>query len=80
MAFVEQASSSLPINGGSGSGSGGTIARNATTHLAGAGRVNLVNFSTCLHRLARVAATPTHPVNWDNSDGNGGRPEQSGVE
>lgn len=29
----------------------------ATTHLAGAGRINSVNFSTCLHRLAKIVST-----------------------
>ncbi len=57
MAFVERVLSSLPTGGGScggGSGSGGTIARSTVTHLTGASRVNLVNFSTYLHRLAKV--------------------------
>jgi hypothetical protein len=53
LACMERASSSLPNNGGDGSG-GGAIARSALTHLAGACRVNSANYSTCLHRLARA--------------------------
>eukprot|EP00571_Detonula_confervacea_P017812 CAMPEP_0172298486 /NCGR_PEP_ID=MMETSP1058-20130122/1119_1 /TAXON_ID=83371 /ORGANISM="Detonula confervacea, Strain CCMP 353" /LENGTH=1283 /DNA_ID=CAMNT_0013007761 /DNA_START=130 /DNA_END=3978 /DNA_ORIENTATION=- len=41
VAFMEQTSSSPPIT--------------AATHLAGANKANSVNFSTCLHRLARFA-------------------------
>jgi hypothetical protein len=37
LAFLEQASSFLPTNGGSGSGGGGTITRSTLTHLAGMG-------------------------------------------
>jgi hypothetical protein len=47
-------------------------------HLAGAGRVNLVNYSTCLHRLTRVVASPAHPCNQDDNACTGGRPERSG--
>ncbi len=47
MVFVEQALSSPPTNGG-------TISMSAEKHLVGVVRVNLVNFSTCLHRLARA--------------------------
>ncbi len=61
LAFVERMSSSLLTNGGCGGGSG-TITRSAMTHLAGMGRVNLVNFSTCPHRLARVVVLPVHPA------------------
>ncbi len=65
LAFMERASSSPPTNGGSSGGSapGSTIARSAAMHLAGAGRVNLVNFSTCLYGLARVMVSPVHPSN-----------------
>jgi hypothetical protein len=59
-AFVEQASSSLPTNSGSGSGS--TITRSTAMHLAGMSRVNLVNYSACLHRMAMVVALPTNPL------------------
>jgi hypothetical protein len=77
-ACLEQMLSSLS-NNGSDSG-GGTIASSTLMHLAGAGRVKLVNYSTCLHRLARVVALPAHPGGREdkNCDGNG--PEQSGVE
>jgi hypothetical protein len=54
LAFVDQALSSLLT--GSGSGGGGTIARSALMHLVGAGRVNSINYSTCLYKLARVVA------------------------
>ncbi len=47
-------------------------------HLAGAGRVNSANYSTCLHRLARMVALPAHPSGRNNNDCNGGR--QSGAE
>jgi hypothetical protein len=88
--FVEWESSSLPINGGGsssrgsggggddggGSGGGGsTIARSTVMHLASTDRVNLVNFSTCLLRLAGVVVFPMHPGNQDDNDGNGGGPE-----
>ncbi len=76
LACVEWASSSLPDNGGN--GGGGTIARNALTHMAGAGRINSANYSTCWHRLARVVALPTHPGGWDNNDCNDGGTERSG--
>jgi hypothetical protein len=60
---------SLPTKGG---GSGGsTIARSAAMHLAGMSRVNLVNYSTFLHKLARVVALPVHSGNWDNNESNG---------
>jgi hypothetical protein len=74
-ACVEQALSS-PSNAG-GNGGGGTIARSTLMHLAGAGRVNSANYSTCLHRLARVVALPTHPGSQDDNNYNGGGPEQS---
>ena len=38
----------------------------AATHLAGANKVNSVNFSTCLHRLARFATTTDHSKNINN--------------
>ncbi len=75
MVFVEQAFSS-PLNedgggGSSGSGSscssGGIISRSALMHLAGVGKVNLVNYSTCLHRLARVVASLAHPGDRDDN-------------
>ncbi len=74
-AFVEQASSSPSINGGSGGGS--TKASSPAMHLAGVGRVNLVNFSTCLHRHTRVVAMPAYPVDWGGNNGNGNRLERS---
>ncbi len=37
-------------------------------HLVGAGRVNLANYSTCLHRLARVVVLPMRPGSRDDSD------------
>ncbi len=77
LVFVERVSSSLPIDS-SGSGSS-TIARSARMHLAGMGRVNLVNFSTYLHRLARVVAMPMHPVNRDDNNINDDGLERSGV-
>jgi len=33
----------------------------AATHLAGAGKMNSVNFSTILHRLAKLVSFPTNP-------------------
>jgi hypothetical protein len=75
MMSVEWASFSPPNSGG-GNGSG-TIPRSALMHVAGMGRVDLVNYSTCLHRLARVVALPTHPSNWDDNDCDGGGPEWS---
>jgi hypothetical protein len=75
LVFVEGASSSPPNKGGN--GGGGIIARSTLTHPADAGRVNLANYSTCLHRLARVAASSMHPGSQDNKDRNGGGPEQS---
>jgi hypothetical protein len=83
-AFVEGASSFPPTNGGGsggsngGGGSSGTNQRSTATHLAGAGRVNLVNFSTFPHRLARVVALPAHSHDLDENDSNGNGPEQSG--
>ena len=56
--FVEQALS-FPLTN-SGSNGGGIIARIPLTHLAGTGRGNLVNYSTCLRRLTRVLASPIH--------------------
>ena len=58
--FMEQTS---PSGGGS-SGGGSSATQSSTssmmmssaTHMAGATKVNSVNFSTCLHRLARFAA------------------------
>jgi hypothetical protein len=47
-------------------------------HLAGVGRVNLVNYSTCPHRLARVVVLSTHLVTREDNNCNGGRLEQSG--
>jgi hypothetical protein len=75
LVFVEQMLSSL-MNNGSGGGSS-IIARSTLTHLAGMGRVNLVNYSNCLHRLARVVALPVHPSNQDDNNYNGGRSEWS---
>ncbi len=66
LAFAESALSSLPANGGG--GSGGNIARSPLMYLAGAGRVDSVNYSTCLHMLARVVALPAHPDDRDNND------------
>jgi hypothetical protein len=73
--FVEWALSSLPKDGGDGSGS--TISRSALAHLAGMGRVNSANYSTCLHRLAWVVALPVHPSGQDNNNCNGSGLEQS---
>ncbi len=39
--------------------------RSSATHLAGANKVNSVNFSTCLHRLARFATADTK--NYSNN-------------
>jgi len=42
-------------------------AMSSATHLAGAGKLNSVNFSTCLHRLARFAAyTPPYNHHRNN--------------
>jgi hypothetical protein len=71
LVFVEWALSSLPTN--SSNGSGGTIARSALTHLAGMGRVNSVNYSTCLHRLARMVALSAHPSGLVDNNCDGGR-------
>jgi hypothetical protein len=76
LTFVERASSSPPNNNGY--GGGGTIARSALTHLAGTGRVKSANYSTCMHRLARVVASPMHPGSRDNNDCNGSGPELRG--
>ncbi len=75
LVFVDWGLSSLPNNGGDGGGS--TIARSTLAHLVGAGRVNSANYSTCLHRLAWVEASPAHPGGWDNNNYNGGGLEQS---
>ena len=40
--------------------------RSAATHLAGANKVNSVNFSTCLHRLARFASNNNNNNNNNN--------------
>jgi hypothetical protein len=74
-AFVERALSSLP-NDGVDRG-GGTMARSALMHLAGAGRVTSANYSTCLHRLVRVMALPAHPGGWEDNNCDGGGMEQS---
>ena len=76
LAFVERVLSSLPNKDGNSSSS--TITRSALTHLAGTGRVNLANYSTCLHRLARAVAFPAHPGGWEDNDCNDGRLERSG--
>jgi hypothetical protein len=76
LAFVEWASSSPPNNNGG--GSGGTITSSALTHLMDVGRVKLVNYSSFLHRLTRVVASPTHPSYQDDNDCNGGMPKQNG--
>ncbi len=76
LAFMEWMLSSPPTN--SGGGSGGTIRRKALMHQVGAGRVNLINYSTCLHRLARMVASPAHPSNQEDNNCNGGR--QNGAE
>ncbi len=75
LACIERALSSPP--NASGNGGSGTIAKSALMHLAGTGRVNSANYSTCLHRLARVVALPTHPGGPEYNDCNGGRPEWS---
>lgn len=41
--------------------------RSAATHLAGANKVNSVNFSTCLHRLARFASNNNNNNNNNNN-------------
>jgi hypothetical protein len=46
-------------------------------HLAGAGKVDLVNYSTCLHRLTRVMASPTHPSDREKDNCKRGGPERS---
>ncbi len=56
--FVEWVLSLISTNGGR--GGDGTITRSPLMQLAGTGRVNSVNYSTCLHRLARVVASPVH--------------------
>jgi len=54
--FMEQTSSSSSSGGAGKEGGGGNEKKtSAATHLAGANKVNSVNFSTCLHRLARFA-------------------------
>ena len=75
LAFVERALSSPPNNGGN--SNNGTIARSALMHLAGRGRANPANYSTCLHWLAKVVALPTHPGGQDNNNCNGGGLERS---
>ncbi len=76
LAFVERVLSSLLID--CGKGGGGTIAMSTLMHLAGAGRFNLVNYFTYLHRFARVAALPAHPVDRDDHISNGRGPERIG--
>ena len=44
---------------------GSTPITSAATHLAGAKKANSVNFSTCLHRLARFASNPNHSEEGD---------------
>jgi hypothetical protein len=55
-----------------------TIVKSSLMHLMGMGRVNLANYSTCLHRLIRMMALPAHLGSRDNNDCNGGRLEWSG--
>jgi hypothetical protein len=73
LAFVERVLSSPPNDGSNGGRS--TIAKSFLTHLTGTGRVNLANYSTCLHRLIRMMASPAR--GRDNNDCNGGRLERS---
>jgi hypothetical protein len=68
---------SSPSNSGGGNGDGGTIARITLMHLVGVGRGNLANYSTGLHRLARVVALPVPPGSQDDNNCNGGRPKRS---
>lgn len=67
--FMEQTSS-----GNSASTDNQTnVSSSSATHLAGAQKVNSVNFSTCLHRLARFASKGSYnstPSNSNNSDNN----------
>eukprot|EP00578_Thalassiosira_sp_NH16_P000781 CAMPEP_0181141396 /NCGR_PEP_ID=MMETSP1071-20121207/35800_1 /TAXON_ID=35127 /ORGANISM="Thalassiosira sp., Strain NH16" /LENGTH=1329 /DNA_ID=CAMNT_0023228381 /DNA_START=239 /DNA_END=4228 /DNA_ORIENTATION=- len=68
-AFMEQTSSSSSSDNDD---TGGTSAPKSTaaTHLAGANKANSVNFSTCLHRLARFANNNNNN-NSNNNNNNG---------
>lgn len=64
--FMEQTSSSS-----SSTATGGEKkSTSAATHLAGANKVNSVNFSTCLHRLARFANNNNNNNNYQNQNKN----------
>ena len=45
---------------------GSTVASSSATHLSGASKLNSVNFSTCLHRLARFVTF----INYNNNNNN----------
>ena len=66
---MEQTSATNNNNSGS-----STTTTSVATHLAGANKVNSVNFSTCLHRLARFASSTNNNnivVEEDNDDDGG---------
>jgi len=63
-AFVERASTSSKDKD-----DGIVVARSAATHLAVVGRINSVNFSTCLHRLAKVVSS-SPPAQFASNPGN----------
>ena len=60
-------SNSSSNNNNSAAAAAGVDMRSAATHLAGANKANSVNFSTCLHRLARFAAATTTATTTKNS-------------
>jgi hypothetical protein len=72
--FMEQTSTSTPST--SGDNNNKSSLSSSATHLAGAQKLNSVNFSTCLHRLARFAAkgsyssTPSPNDNTNNNNNN----------
>ena len=71
--FMEQTSTSTSTASTT-AASTGSISSNentsSATHLAGANKLNSVNFSTCLHRLARFAARGSYSSTPSNSNTN----------
>jgi hypothetical protein len=69
-AFVERTTTTTATTttaSSSSSASSSTSTSSAATHLAGAGKMNSVNFSTILHRLAKLVSFPTSPNNPSTS-------------
>jgi hypothetical protein len=76
--FMEQTSSKGGAldNGKGGSEGPEALATSSATHLAGAQKVNSVNFSTCLHRLARFASSNSNLYNSNNNSNEGDERKQ----